>query len=372
MNSNRERIKSLQALRAIAFLGIFFTHAEFFISWSAFGVSIFYVLSGFLMMYHYDNTEMDLSVGSCFRFAINKIKTLYPLHIVTMILAAILSIAVFLAHGDGIKSYMELALKIVLNVFLLQSWVPDISVNISLNGVAWYLSSALFLYFMFPYIAALVRKTRFKILALCCAAVLVVEIIGCVLFISFFGSSGFAYVWFMYFFPIFRLGDFFAGCCLGRIYSHRPADSEMSVLKYSILEILAAAITAGVFWWLGQGHTDIIHTALHNLTTIYIPISVLWVYLFTVNKGIITILLSRRMLIRLGNISGYIFLIHYIVILYINNLINFLDIELSEQQRAGAAVLELGISIIATLVYIPIEKKIKDRFSARAVNSRAH
>ena len=369
MNSDRERIKSLQALRAMAFLGIFFAHANFFISWSALGVSVFYVLSGFLMMNTRQNKEWKPSAGNSLKFAMGKIKRLYPLHIVTMVFAVILSLAVMLWHGEGIKSYLELAGEIVLHILLLQTWVPHASVSVSLNGVAWYLSAAAFLYFVFPYAASWIRRKRNSFLVFLCVAILGMEILSCIPFIYFLGDNSFVYIWFMYFFPLFRLGDFVIGCCFGKVYGERAAGAETGLrgglsLKYSAMELAATALTVGVLLWMKHGsHTNIVLTAFRNWTTLYIPLAVVWTYLFTVNRGVITYFLNNRLLVGLGNISGYIFLIHYVVILYVNNMLNFLDMELSDGWRAAVAVLELGASIISALIYMAIEKRVRKTFS---------
>ena len=50
MESSNSKIMSLQALRALAFLGIFLSHTNCYIQWPWLGVSTFFVLSGFLMM----------------------------------------------------------------------------------------------------------------------------------------------------------------------------------------------------------------------------------------------------------------------------------------------------------------------------------
>ena len=52
--NKKNKIESIQALRALAFLGIFFAHSHFFISWSALGVCVFFVMSGFALCIHLD------------------------------------------------------------------------------------------------------------------------------------------------------------------------------------------------------------------------------------------------------------------------------------------------------------------------------
>ncbi len=54
-----KKITSLQCLRGIAFLGIFFQHCGIGL-WGTQGVSVFLVLSGFLMVYTYYSREEEL------------------------------------------------------------------------------------------------------------------------------------------------------------------------------------------------------------------------------------------------------------------------------------------------------------------------
>lgn len=141
-------IASLQGLRALAFFGIFLSHAKMPFAWSTLSVSIFFVLSGFLLYYrdriNYSKMPPFFAHSSLINniiFSIKKIKKLYKLHIITMILVIPLCT---LSIGT--------VATIFLNIVLLQCWGPLSSINVSLNGVAWYLSTIMFLYFMFPYI----------------------------------------------------------------------------------------------------------------------------------------------------------------------------------------------------------------------------
>ena len=89
INSGQKK-EELQVLRAIAFLGIFLSHARVSVSWAKLGVSIFFVLSGCLMTCNYYDKELKCSIKDNLQFSINKIKKLYVLHIVTMVCAILL------------------------------------------------------------------------------------------------------------------------------------------------------------------------------------------------------------------------------------------------------------------------------------------
>lgn len=47
---------------------------------------------------------------------------------------------------------------IALNALLLQSWFYNTNILHSFNGITWYLSDAVFLYFLFPYVENWIRK----------------------------------------------------------------------------------------------------------------------------------------------------------------------------------------------------------------------
>lgn len=75
-----------------------------------------------------------------------------------MLAAVFMVLISYIGNDISVKSLFEFGRNIILQLFLLQSWYPDAGVNVSLNGVAWYLSTATFLYFMFPYIMMLIKK----------------------------------------------------------------------------------------------------------------------------------------------------------------------------------------------------------------------
>ena len=125
------------------------------------------------------------------------------------------------------KTFFDFVLnvvKFVLNILLVQAWVPRGEMYFSLNGVAWYLSVCTFLYFMFPVILKRIKGFKQKWSAIAGIAwILMLQVV-----IS-FGVDHITLPeiidnfpkWATYILPIYRLGDFVIGCCLGYLYVNR-------------------------------------------------------------------------------------------------------------------------------------------------------
>jgi peptidoglycan/LPS O-acetylase OafA/YrhL len=157
--------KSVQVLRAVAFLFVFLSHAFTKLGWwGAFGVSLFIVLSGYLetKKHLYDDI-------SALPFAIKKIKKVYPLHIIMMLFAIPLSAKiVFKRHGA-----IKLLIQIFFNATMAQSWAPIGAIYYSLNAVSWYLTLVVFFALISPKFMrwlrnSSVRKIKIVVLTLIC------------------------------------------------------------------------------------------------------------------------------------------------------------------------------------------------------------
>ena len=346
----REKIESLQALRTIAFIGIFLYHAGSPVKWQTLGVSVFFVMSGFLMVYKHEDDELAQGIRERLLFSWERIRRLYPLHILTMIFAVILAVAVSIHAGFSFRSLFEIIGETALNIFLVQTWFPNGAVNVSLNGVAWYLSVTVFLYFMFPVILRFMKGKKQSTLWIICVIVLLVQWLSCVPFICYLGSNSLVYVWFMYCFPVFRLGDFFVGCVLGRQYvNSKPG--ECSPVTATVIELILAVITVMLYVHKSTGENDLIITALNNWTTRFIPVAAMWIYLFALNRGLITKAFTNRVFLFIGNLSAYMFLIHYVVAQYTKRLLNILNITLAGPVMWIVIVLEFVISLILSMMY---------------------
>jgi peptidoglycan/LPS O-acetylase OafA/YrhL len=124
------------------------------------GVSIFFVLSGFVLAYNYH--DMSFPSGRK-RFWAARFARIYPLYI----FAFIISIPGYLFYTkvDSLSSGMKFGTQVVLEAGLLQAWTPWTSCGVNYPG--WSLSVEVFFYLLFPFILTrLIRLSNRRLLAL--------------------------------------------------------------------------------------------------------------------------------------------------------------------------------------------------------------
>ena len=149
--TDKKLISSLQGLRAVAFLSVVLSHcgAPWLGPWA---ISVFVALSGFLMTCnYYDRPRTAPGLRSAITFSLQKIRKLYPLHLIMMVAALLLVLKGLLAQPSA-RGVLSCAAQLVVSIFLLQTWIPSSRFWFCLNGVAWYLSVQAFLYAIFPWL----------------------------------------------------------------------------------------------------------------------------------------------------------------------------------------------------------------------------
>ena len=341
VGAEKEKILSVQGLRTIAYIGIFLNHT-YIVKTGFWGVSVFIILSGFMMTLSYFQHDMQFNVKSRFLLSINKIKKLYPLHVVTLLVALILD----LIKGDLRLNGVCLA-KVLLGLSLTQAWIPSRGYYFSLNGVSWYLSVCILLYFLFPTVLCFIKKKKASQLLL---MVLVIYILQIVLGIASLNMDLFNDIdnftrWFTYICPLFRFGDFTIGCCVcGAFLNNNPKMSEKNA---SVLEVLLCFVLLITLRMNLRG-TGMFGSEWFKYNMIYTPTSVALVFLCLINKGVLSKILSSKPMVYLGNISPYTFLIHQIVIRYID--------YFSDMSKYLVAILAFCITIVLAELYKRMRK----------------
>lgn len=310
-------IQSLQGLRVLAFIGIFLSHAIDTPS-GAWGVSIFFILSGFVMTYAYwgrSGEEWEKpTLKSAFGFSWKKIRPLYPLHLI-MLLAAFIPyylIPAILSHS--VKELAIVFAKLAITVPLIQTWFP-VGFE-AINTVAWYLSAMLFLYAAFPWVLKYLKKDRG------------VKKLLPKMLIAFAAQFAFAFVsryipfvnnahWSCYILPLFRFGDFFIGCCLGYCFLKR-GDRKLNAGIATALEVVLLALgVAGMYL-----HA-MIDAKWLTFTLVFVPSSAGLVYVLSGSEGLIARLFSTKAFQVAATLTPFAFLIHRQVLHYSEDLYMF-------------------------------------------------
>jgi peptidoglycan/LPS O-acetylase OafA/YrhL len=171
-----ERYVTLDALRGIAALSVAVWHWQHFFYSSAaqrilladpsiqpfstvlfpfyargiWGVDLFFAISGFVFFYLYSDRLAHRSVNGR-QFAILRVTRLYPLHVVTLCLVAILQGAYELKAGSAFVYQSNDALRFGMHLLFASNW--DALWPFSFNGPAWSVSIEVLLYALFFVVA---------------------------------------------------------------------------------------------------------------------------------------------------------------------------------------------------------------------------
>ena len=209
----------------------------------------------------------------------------------------------------------------ILNILLLQSWVPSRDVCLSFNGVAWYLSTVLFLYCLNPFfekIFSAINKSGFRnkwnilVIIFCCGFAIVIAIL----------CDDKAADYFLYFYPPTRILDYLAGYAAGKIYLNRAiSDSkDKKVIDFVISTTICVAYIVLLM----------VNIALPNSIRrqcIYIPFAVVTTYFVALNRGYIGKFFIFTMMIKLGNNTLYYFLSHQFILYCIYEIFKRLPLQ---------------------------------------------
>ncbi|MGI5976831.1 MAG: acyltransferase family protein [Candidatus Limivicinus sp.] len=357
----KKRLDSLDIIRACACLAVFAHHSNL-INCGVWSVSAFFMLSGFLMSYnYYDRAGVsEPGLKGSIVFSYKRVRKLYPLHLITMLL--MLAYYVIVMSGNLTADVLIFRVKAFLaSILLVQSWVPDIEYAFSYNGVSWYLSVAVFLYFMFPCIMRRIRKYKSAK-----PAVISIVVTMVLQFVSAFAAAHlYAEInapgpeeqeafehWFSYTLPLYRLGDFVIGCNLGYLFLKRggaaPSRSRGTVLELAAI----GAVAVSEFLYVGKYLPPYI-----SFNLIFTLPVMLLIYSFALNSGLVSKLAAVKPVKFISGLSGEIFLVHFTVIKYVSAVFEIVLQYILPFSWMTQKVLATLIIFAATLVFSWLYKK---------------
>ena len=173
------------------------------------GVTLFFVLSGFILAYNYP------VVTARVRFWISRFARIYPVYLLAFLIMLPSALQLLMQRHNP-----RLWMGVPESLFLLQAWDPKTSFMI--NGPAWTLSVEAFFYLVFPFILLPLTRMSRRMIAL---------LLGIDLLIAFIPTLATDPAWrigwttvFLGALPLLRLGTFVVGILTGARYrSKGPA-----------------------------------------------------------------------------------------------------------------------------------------------------
>ena len=315
------------------------------------GVSFFFVLSGFILVYTYAGRNIGLGEFFQTRFA-----RIYPAYLFSLVLTFPFFYFGALKLHVPFFSFAErhFTLAAVLVLLLLQSWVPQAA--LSWNPVAWSLSVEAFFYAIFPFaltrFGKLSRTVLWAIIPACWIAGLAVSIGYLVMrpagagYVSSANWSG--AVQFVKFFPLVRLPEFLMGMACGYLFvrSERNPKLALPIVGLGLLGVAAVAAASKFVPYL------VVHTAMSG------PAFATVVYGIALEPKCAS-WLNNRLLVLFGNASYSFYLLHSMFVWPFFH--DFKTQEVRNNGFVGIAIWTAMMLIISSLVYRFIEEPARRR-----------
>lgn len=266
------------------------------------GVSFFFVLSGFILVYTYAGREIDKRDFYQARFA-----RIYPAYLFSLLISLpFFYFGTFQMHVPFFAfAEQHFILVSMLVLLLLQAWLP--AAALMWNPVAWSLSVEAFFYAVFPSALAryskLSRTALFTLIPLCWVAGLAIS--GGYLFfrpaeLGYVSSNNWSSaVQFVKFFPLVRLPEFLMGMACGFLFlrSERNPKHALPLVALGLMGVAATTLAARFVPYL------MVHTALGG------PAFAAVVYGIALQPSWAS-WLNNRVLVLFGNASYSFYLLH--------------------------------------------------------------
>ena len=293
-------IKPLTSLRFIFALMVFAAHcyvidphfSHFLYKEGFVGVSFFFVLSGFIIAYNYQRKFESKSISRR-EFWIARFARVYPLHIATLMLYPLVGGALLAMNWDTV-------LKLVSQLFLVHPFIPQTDYFFAFNSPSWSLGCEQLFYFLFPFLALWLSDTR-KLFWILIATGLIV---ACGMYFT--PEEQIRAYWYVN--PLTRLPDFLVGMLLFKLYD--KSARNWSVNRATWFEIGAVALFIAFYYC---GSAGVLPKVYRYSVYYWLPVSLL-LYVFAINKGMISRFLSNKYLVIGGDISYAMYLIHLFII----------------------------------------------------------
>lgn len=258
-------------------------------------VLFFFMLSGF----HIAINWIDKIQNSSYDFIIKRCSKLFPLQWITVILHVIFGVNIVLWW------------VIPFHLTLTQSLNPMWQSYFSINGPTWFTSSLFICYLLTPAILNFARRKRQQFFCLLTCAVVLCLLTAIML------PDNIGRRWLFYINPFARVLDYSTGMMLGIFYSSEKFKRMISNNSklYTALEVIFVFLI--VFTMTYEPISQ-----FNSYTSLRYPIVLIFIILFSLQKGYISRLLSSKYIAWLGSVSMSMYMIHSFILYFAGKIMN--------------------------------------------------
>jgi peptidoglycan/LPS O-acetylase OafA/YrhL len=317
-----KQFTALSGLRFLAAAGIVVEHWQGFaghdcLSFLHVGgfhvVSFFFLLSGFVLCHAYARMETEPQAG---RFLLARLGRIFPVHIVclTLVIALVPNCRHVALTAPGV---------FLVNLFLLQSWMPDCTYISAFNPPSWSISADLFCYLCFPLLIRNWSATWLPKLG--CAFASLAIVVWLAGYLSPLDGPFHASAWdgILCRSPFVRLFEFVMGMALYLGWSKLSARWRPGFATATCLELLAVALVLALMRSPMLGMHLVEKWRLPDAATtwlwqggIALPTNALLIGVMAFQGGLVARILSARPPVFLGEMSYSTYMVHYPVLLW--------------------------------------------------------
>jgi len=298
------------------------------------GVALFFVLSGFILTYNYSSTfSDDLSASSYGRFIWNRFTKIYPVHLLTLLIALPIQI---LSPNHPLNWW-----ALPVHVSLTQSFMPfdEPKYYLYLNAPSWSICCEWFFYMLAPFAISLTATRRRRLVGIVAAlayAAVVLAILSRI-------SSDENRLYFYGFFAPTRFIDFLCGIFLATLFSKFADHGPGHCTTFEVLGIALLAVGA------------VYKPAAPSFCTggiLYLPGAALLIYGLAVGRGLLARHLGSPLLLTLGGASFALYMIHMPIIRIGKAVLLLLHREIASWPVIVAAIFVMFVAAQAAALFI--------------------
>lgn len=328
------------------------------------GVSLFFVLSGFVLAYNYLEPDGP-GVTSLRDFFAARFARIYPVYLLGVALGFPIFIRDLQRAGGESPLVGEVVPITTSVVALVQAWIPQYACRLNCPG--WSLSAEAFFYLLFPAVglwlcrqsrAVLVLTATSAWLAACGAAALYIALDPDALGVA-TAASETALLNMVKYNPLIRFTEFVMGIAAGIWFLRSPRALARIAAPLSIVSLLAIITLLAL-------HQRLPYLLLHN--GLLAPLFMVFIMALATGGGPIARVLGSPHLHVLGEASFALYLLHIAVLVYVFKLFEAIGMSMDESPALVIAYLLIvqALSIVVlTHVEEPARRAIRARFGRR-------